>query len=198
MAHGSDGEWLGRRSALILAAGWWLDAAAEAHAAPPPSGWVKPRSAALAVEMNCSDGRQRSLVEMLRGKSTAVQLMFTGCSTSCPMQGALFAAVAEQGLPESAQLLSISIDALGDNTATLQRWLAQFGRPAAWSAAVPRISEVELLSGALKGITGKPGTHSAQVFYFDRQSRLSYRSGDSPPAREVRGVLGLLAAGAAG
>ena len=165
---------LARRRLILAAAGALCSArpiSGMAAAANVPIGRVEPRLPAPSAPLWVEDGRQAVLTELLRGRSTALQLMFTGCNSSCSLQGALFAAVAEPGLPANTQLLSISIDALGDNPATLRRWLVQFGRVPAWSAAVPRVDQVEPLSAWLKGGVGKPGTHTAQVFFFDSEAK---------------------------
>jgi protein SCO1/2 len=97
------------------------------------------------------------------------------------------------GLPAQGQLLSISVDALGDDPASLKRWLARFSSTAApWSAAVPPVAEVDRLVDWLRGKPSK-GAHSGQVFLFDREARLRYRTADLPPAREVRSLLHQLA-----
>jgi len=46
-----------------------------------------------------ADGRRTPLPTALAGEATAVQRMFTGCSSVCPMQGAVFAAVAARLRP---------------------------------------------------------------------------------------------------
>lgn len=184
-----------RRSLLLAAAALalpgWVRAQGQAAA---PLGLVLPPQTPPALPLHTADGAQRQLTELLQGKVTAVQLMFTGCTTSCPLQGALFAAVVEAGLPPKCQLLSISIDALGDEPASLARWLGRFGtRSPAWSAAVPRVADVDRFAGWLKGTPGRSGTHTAQVFLFDRETRLRYRTSDLPAAREVRSLMHQLA-----
>ncbi len=183
-----------RRRLLAATAAWGL--APRAGAAAAETGSVVPRLAPPALALHDEDGGRFVLDARLRGKATAVQLMFTGCSTTCPPQGALFAAVAGAGLHANAQLLSISIDALGDTPAALARWLGLFGRPAGWHAAVPAPKDADPLADWLKGAPGRSGTHTAQVFLFDRAGRLCYRTGDMPPARDIAAGLDALARGA--
>lgn len=175
------------RRRLLLAAG--LACAGARAAEPPPTGWVNPRSAAPAPALACADGRRRTLRQLLAGQVSAVQLIFTGCNGSCPTQGALFAAVAQQLPPFGLQLLSISIDALGDTPATLAEWQGRFGRHAFWQAGVPAVADVDPLTEFLRGLRGSAGTHTAQVFVFDRQARLAYRTGDAPASSLVAGLL---------
>lgn len=183
-----------QRRQLLALAGLWAGGARAAAAQEPPTGWVNPRPLAPALALQCADGRQRPLRQVLGGRVTAVQLMFTGCNTSCPMQGALFAQVAGKLLPApDLQLLSISIDALGDDAKTLAQWQGRFGSHTAWAAGVPAVADVDPLASYLRGVPAKAGTHTAQVFAFDREARLVYRTGDSPPAALVVELLAHIA-----
>jgi len=178
---------LQRRQLLALAALWAHGARAAVE--EPPTGWVNPRQIAPALSLQCADGRPRNLRQLLAGRVTAVQLMFTGCTTSCPLQGALFAQVAGKLPPQNLQLLSISIDALGDDAKTLAQWQGRFGHHAAWAAGVPAVGDVDALAGYLRGVSARAGTHTAQVFAFDSQARLVYRTGDAPRAALVVELL---------
>src|SRR5438105_14608278 len=50
-------------------------------------GIVKPAIALPATNVVCNDAARRSLQAILQGKTTALQLMFTGFSETCPLQG---------------------------------------------------------------------------------------------------------------
>ncbi len=181
---------LQRRRLLALAAGAVALPARAAGAADPPLGWAQPRPQAPATLLRCADGRRRPLRELLAGRVSAVQLMFTGCNGSCPPQGILFASVASSLPPlPGLQLLSISVDALGDDPQTLADWQGRFGRNPAWLAGVPAVSDVDPVAGFLRGVPAAGIAHTAQVFVFDRQARLAYRTGDAPPAAMVRALL---------
>lgn len=150
-------------------------------AAVPPQGWVVPRLPPPPLALSLATGERRPLARILAGKVTAVQLMFAGCSTSCPPQGMLFAGLAPRLSGPDQQLLSVSVDALGDTPEALAAWMARFGAHAAWQAGVPGPMEVERLSLHLKGVPGGlPASHTAQVFIIDRQARLAWRSADLP------------------
>ena len=161
--------------------------------AEPPTGWVLPRLPAPAVRVTAAEGRTSPLSSLVTGKVTAVQLVFTGCSATCPAQGALFAALAGRLQAPELQCLSVSIDALGDTPAAMTAWQAKFGRFSGWRTSVADITDVDRLSAFMKGMPVKPGTHTAQVFIFDRLGRLSYRTGDSPGVSELASLMSHLA-----
>lgn len=164
--------------------------AAPAH---EPYGPLRPPLAAPTLRLTGDDGRRFELTERLRGRITALQLMFTGCSATCPIQGALFGATAPliTGQREM-QLLSLSIDPLGDSPQAVHSWLARFGTHANWQAAVPRIEDVDRLLDFVRGRAAGADRHTAQVYLFDRQARLAFRTADMPPARFIADTMGEL------
>jgi len=178
-------------AALVGALG--LDARA-APAAAAPKGLVLPRQPAPNLPLTDTSGGSMGLSARLGGKVTAVQLMFAGCSSTCPIQGAVFAAVAERVRAADVQLLSLTVDPLGDSPQALRDWLRRFGQHRFWTAAAPRVQDVDALAGFLRGTPPKPGTHSSQVFLFDRHARLAFRTVDQPSAEHLAGLLEQLAA----
>jgi protein SCO1/2 len=175
-----------RRGALlaVLAA----CASTRALAALQPS-LDEPGLPAPPIAVTGTDGRERPLAQLLAGKTSAVQLMFTGCSASCPTQGAFFAALAARLHAPDIQFVSLSIDALGDDPAALRAWQSRFGRHPAWHAAVPKPADVDRLADFMKGRAGRRGTHTAQVFVFDADARLRHRTADAPALAEVEALL---------
>lgn len=167
-------------------------------APPPPShdpfGPVTPPQPTPRWRLVDERERTLDLASRLRGKVTALQLMFTGCSATCPIQGALFAAVAPGLTSPDAQLLSVSIDPLSDDPKALRRWLDRFGRHPAWQAARPEVRDVDALLDFLRGRASGVDRHTAQVFLFDRQARLLYRTPDMPSPAQVNTMLTQLAA----
>ncbi len=91
--------------------------------------------------------------------------------------------------PQPAQLLSISIDVLGDTPDTVAAWQRRLGPHAAWRGAVAHPNDVDRLAAYLKGAASRSGTHTAQVFVFDRQGRLSHRTGDNPGMGELEALI---------
>ena len=138
-----------------------------------------------------SDAVRMPLQSMLRGKTTALQLMFTGCGETCPLQGALFANVQERlpALPaKNIQLLSLSIDPMDDAKA-LSSWLRRFGARNGWLAAVPTERDIGALNAVLQQGTPLVKNHSLQVYFTDPQGRLVWRSEDLPPVEVVIHIL---------
>lgn len=179
-----------RRRFIGLAGAWALSGALTRSAATEPAGSERPLwPSAPRLHITGTDGRTRTLADSIAGKVTAVQLMFTGCSATCPTQGALFGALATRLRSNAVQLLSISIDVLGDSPARVAEWQNRFGRHDAWLAAVADAKDVDRLASFMKGASARPGTHTAQVFVFDREARLRYRSEEAPDLGDVEVLL---------
>ncbi len=177
-----------RRAVLVALAA--LPTLATAH---DPFGRVEPARPAPALPLRDAAGRNADLATRLRGHVTAVQLMFTTCSATCPLQGALFGATAPLLRHADAKLLSLSIDPLNDDPKALATWLARFGPSPAWQAAAPRVADVEPLFELLSGRAAGPDRHSTQVYLFDRRARLVYRTPELPPPRHVAELIETIA-----
>ncbi len=145
-------------------------------------------------------GRKRLLNELLRQRITALQTIYTGCGTICPLQGTLFSAV-QQRIPaigggHPVQLLSVGIDPLSDSPSALRAWLARFQAGPAWHAATPALADVDRMRLALSGSKqplGDIADHSTQVYCFDANAMLRWRSADLPRVDDICDVLGALA-----
>jgi len=180
-------RWLGNW--LAVGSGWAAASAANAHTGPGP---VEPPLAAPALTLTDRNSRSVRLQELLRGHVTAVQLMFTGCSATCPIQGAVFGSVQQHLRPPDSgfRLLSLSIDPLADDPKALDSWLRRFGAsPQIWTAAVPLVNDVdrliEFLGGRSKGID----RHTPQVYVFDRLANLAYRTMDLASPEQILDVM---------
>lgn len=151
-------------------------------------GAIRPPLPLPAIKLVRHDGTATDLHTLLRGKTTALQFMFTGCSQTCPLQGALFAAV-QQKLPGNVknhvQFLSISIDPLGDDPRRLSSWLRQFGAGPNWVATLPSAQDLDRLRAALQIRNEGPDSHTGQVFMIDRQGLLVWGTEDLPPVDMV-------------
>lgn len=180
----------------------WLSAAvATAFSAREPAahahdnGEVTPPQPAPSVTLTLDDDSASSLQSLLTGHVSAVQLMFTSCQATCPLQGALFASVAKnlgERLP-AARLLSVSIDPGQDTPAALREWLKRFGPSPRWRAARPEKSQLDGLVEFLKSKKAGADPHTAQAFFFNRKSELVLRSVEFPKAAEVARILEAIA-----
>jgi protein SCO1/2 len=199
----STGARRSRRAVLRGLVALALTSAAGPLAAHGLLGPVTPPLSLPDIGLTLHDGRRTRLSALLSGRVCALQLMFTGCSSICPIQGAVFADVQRQlvaaGRPGrrdavSFGLVSISIDALGDDARALAAWRQRHGADRDWLAAVPSVDDIDRLIEVLRGRATGVDRHTAQVFITDRAGRLAYRCAELAAASAVvqalRGVAG--------
>jgi protein SCO1/2 len=138
-----------------------------------------------------ADGATHELRTQLTGKVTALHLMFTACTVTCPIQGALFAEL-QRSLSSAGpemQLLSVSIDA-ADSAQKLSAWLKRYGaQPTRWTAGTASTVDADVLIGFVRGKADGADRHSAQTYVFDRRGRLVFRSESLPSADALVEVM---------
>ena len=188
-----------------LVAAPWLSRPARAHVGAGP---VNPPLPAPALDIRWHDGGGSTLAARLTGRVTALQTMFTACSATCPLQGALFSMVESQlgtrarsrddGAAAAAdprlQLISLSIDPLTDDPAALTEWLARYGAGPLWSAGAPRPEQVDGLFDFLRARSRGIDRHTGQVYLFNPRAELVLRTVDLPPPEQIVMLLEGLAA----
>lgn len=180
--------WLRGLSASLLAVG---TRGLQAHVGAGPVDQPLPTLDAWVLDQA---GKRRRLREMLQGNVVALQTMFTGCSSICPLQGALFAEV-QRGLPRvqrrrPVRLLSLSIDPLGDSPDALGKWLQRMGAGPSWQAVVPTagLDQIRTTLGGREP-DPNPDRHSTQVYFINQQAQLCWRSTMLPSTGEVLRIL---------
>jgi protein SCO1/2 len=186
---------------VVVAAAASRDEAVSAHF---PFGIVAPPRPLPAGPVQTHLGQSTELRALLEGRATALQLMFTGCSATCPIQGALFAQTQTLLARHAAtavpmQLLSLSIDPLSDSPQALAGWLRRSGAGTGtpWIAAAPRVADVDRLV-TLLGSGGEPkprgsDPHTGQVYIVDRKGQLVWRTPSLPPPAEIIKALASVA-----
>ncbi len=139
-----------------------------------------------------SDGLRVPLQSILQGQITVLQLIYTRCNQTCPLQGALFANV-QQRLPalqaKKIQFLSLSTDPWDDAKA-LTSWLRRFDAQPGWVAAtLATRKDTDAFKAVLQKGAPAGKNHSLQVYFIDPQSRLIWKSEDLPPVEVINQIL---------
>lgn len=179
-----------RRAALGMLAAPWLGSA-QAHDGLGP---VSPPLPAPPLPLTLHDGRHTRLPVLLQGRVTALQLMFTTCSATCPLQGAVFAALqARMGTAApSAQLLSVTIDPLNDDARALAQWRRRFQAGPNWLAAAPPVRHADVLLDLVQGRSRGASAgdrHTPQVFVFDARGRLAFKCAELATPADIAAAL---------
>ena len=80
----------------------------------------------------------------------------------------------------SAQLLSLSIDPLGDDMRSMSAWLRKHGAGPHWIGAIPDLKQMDILRRALQLTNDRLDNHSGQVYLIDRRGVRSVTSCPQP------------------
>ncbi|HEX8163112.1 MAG TPA: SCO family protein [Pyrinomonadaceae bacterium] len=119
------------------------------------------------VEVLDQDGHALHFyTDLVKGKTVAINFIFTTCTTICPPLGATFARVQKE-LGERAgrdvQIISISVDPATDTPERMKAWGAKFKAGAGWTFVTGRKPQVDELLRALGAQTSRPEDHSPAV-----------------------------------
>lgn len=183
-----------RRFLLASAAYLCLPAAAAEIREIPHNPWgrIEPADSVPDIGISLADGTRARLRDVLRGKTTAVQFIFTGCSSMCPLQGAIFQAL-QSMLTKSpiadTQLLSISIDPANDSPVALSAWLRRFDAKPGWLAAVPESRDIDSLKRLYIDQRNTADSHTDQVFVSNRSVELIWKTSRLPTPLSVYDAL---------
>jgi protein SCO1/2 len=190
----------GRRRLLWGAAvsGALASVAAGARAADPGvipyhGGRISPPVALPALPLQLSDGSRTDLATLMRGRASALNLMFTGCSTSCPIQGVVFQrvqALLRNPVARGIQLVSLSINPLEDTPAAMSAWLARFQAGPGWLAARPAPEGMDTVR-RLFGANGNGGLtdHATEVSIVNARAQLVWRTYELPSPQSLAEML---------
>lgn len=119
------------------------------------------------VELLDQDGRTiHFYTDLVKGKTVAINFIFTTCTTICPPLGATFARV-RKDLGERAgrdvQLISVSVDPATDTPERLKAWGAKFHAAEGWTFVTGAKPEIDKLLLALGAATASPADHSPTI-----------------------------------
>jgi protein SCO1/2 len=160
---------------------------------PYHGGRVDPPLPLPDIALELADGTRSGLRRLLGGKLTAVHVMFTGCSTICPIQGMVFQRLQEllpaRTHPE-VQLLSLSISPMEDTPQSLRAWLARYQLQPGWIAASPDPVALDTVQDLFGGGRGGLADHATEVSIVNRRAELVWRTYELPSPESLADILG--------
>ena len=129
---------------------------------------------------------------LVKGKTVAIDFIFTTCTTTCPLLTANFRRVQQtltaDGIGEF-QLISISVDPLTDVPPRLQSFAAQFHAGPGWTFVTGAKPEMDRLLRALGASVADKNDHTPMILVGNDSSQHWRRvSGLTSPAVIVRAI----------
>lgn len=127
-----------------------------------------------AVKMNIPDlevvdqdnRRVKFYSDLVKGKTVAINFIFTTCTTICTPLGATFARVQKElkaAANDDVQLISISVDPVTDTPQRLKTWRAKFKAEDGWTLVTGDKQIINKLLEGLSASAAKRDDHSAIV-----------------------------------
>lgn len=154
------------------------------------AAWAQP---APLQGLRLQDQRTQPLdAAALRGRVVLLNFVFTGCSSTCPLQVKELAAV-HAALPAAARqqvrFVSVSVDPAHDTPATMAEFAQRLGADQpGWLFATGRPAEVEKLFERLRAFDPAkarptPDDHRTTLFLYDARGELMQRFAGVPVDR---------------
>jgi protein SCO1/2 len=144
------------------------------------------------IPVRRADGRLVTLAGLMQGYATALHLIFTGCSTVCPIQGAIFQrlqSLLTDQRERRIQLVSLSIDPLADTPSALRAWLARYDAHDGWFAVAPRPADLNQVLELFGQGRNAVESHVTQVNIIDRRGNLVFKTQQLPSADSIAELL---------
>lgn len=126
------------------------------------------------VEITDQDGsRLHFYSDLIKGRTVAINFIFTTCTYVCPMQGENFSKLQRalgEKIGKDVFLISVSVDPANDTPQRLKAWGKKFDARPGWTLVTGEKSEIDTLLQALTGGPAIKGEHSPIVLVgnFDR------------------------------
>lgn len=113
------------------------------------------------VELLDQDGRKVHFYsDLVKGKTVAINFIFTTCTTICPPMGATFARVQSELRDRDVRFISISVDPVTDTPERLKAWRAKFKAGPGWTLVTGDKQKIDELLNALAASTVRREDHS--------------------------------------
>ena len=120
--------------------------------------------------------------DLVKGKTVAINFLFTTCTTICPPLAATFRKVQTE-IGSGVDLISISVDPVTDVPDRLKSFLAKFNAGPGWTFVTGEKPEIDSLLRALGAYVGDKNEHSpAVVIVNDKTGFWTRAYGLSSPA----------------
>jgi cytochrome oxidase Cu insertion factor (SCO1/SenC/PrrC family) len=130
--------------------------------------------------------------DLVKGKTVAINFIFTTCTTICPPLTATFRRV-QQTLGErvgrDVELISISVDPTTDVPERLKDFSAKFKAAPGWTFVTGSKPEIDRLLNALGGYVPNRNDHTPMVLIGNEAAGFWTRTYGLAPASQIAGIV---------
>jgi cytochrome oxidase Cu insertion factor (SCO1/SenC/PrrC family) len=181
--------------------GMELEAAGESQplsAAPPPALRTQPDGSIAGlnipdVPVVDQDGRRlRFFSDLVKGRTVAINFMFTTCTTICPPLGVTFAKVQKElgtGVGNDILLISVSVDPVTDVPPRMKAYLSKFGAMPGWVFVGGAKTDVDELLRALGAYVSDKNDHTPMILIGNEKADFWTRAFGLAPAVKLASLI---------
>src|SRR5215213_4570025 len=165
-----------------------------------PGDDLAPRKKMIIPDVDVLDQEGNTLhfySDLIKGKTVAINFIFTNCTTICPPLAATFARVQKEmgdKVGRDVHFISISVDPLTDTPERLKAWGAKFKAGAGWTFVTGEKQEMDKLLNALGAAVSKREDHTpAMIIGNDAKGVWTRTYGLAKTAQIVGLILDVMA-----
>lgn len=136
--------------------------------------------------------------DLIKGKTVAINFIFTNCTTICPPLAATFARLQKEmgdKIGKDVHLISISVDPLTDTPERLKAWGAKFKAGAGWTFVTGEKQEMDKLLNALGAAVSKREDHTPAMIIGNDANGVWTRTYGLAKINQIVGVINDVIAG---
>lgn len=136
--------------------------------------------------------------DLIKGKTVAINFIFTNCTTICPPLAATFARLQKEmgdKIGKDVHLISISVDPLTDTPERLKAWGAKFKAGAGWTFVTGEKQEMDKLLNALGAAVSKREDHTPAMIIGNDAKAVWTRTYGLAKINQIVGVINDVVAG---
>jgi len=136
--------------------------------------------------------------DLIKGKTVAINFIFTNCTTICPPLAATFARLQKEmgdKIGRDVHLISISVDPLTDTPERLKAWGAKFKAGPGWTFVTGEKQEMDKLLNALGAAVSKREDHTPATIIGNDGKGVWTRTYGLAKINQIVGVINDVMAG---
>jgi len=130
--------------------------------------------------------------DLIKGKTVAINFIFTNCTTICPPLAATFQRLQKEmgeKIGKDVHLISISVDPVTDTPERLKAWGAKFKAGPGWTFVTGKKQEMDKLLNALGAAVSKREDHSPALIIGNDRKGVWTRTYGLAKINQIMGVI---------
>lgn len=161
----------------------------------PATQTKKPETKMVIPDVAVLDQDGRALhfyTDLIKGKTVAINFIFTNCTTICPPLAATFARLQKEmgdKIGKDVHLISISVDPVTDTPERLKAWGAKFKAGPGWTFVTGEKQEMDKLLTALGAAVSKREDHTPALIIGNDTKGVWTRTYGLAKISQIMGVL---------